>query len=403
MTTKSPRLADTPLRPLATLSSLALVTALGACSGPLDIDMRGRMGGSVETASAAAQSTGTRPQPDNRGIISYPNYQVAVARNGDTLTTLATRLGLSAPDLARYNGLQVDAPLRRGEIVALPSRVAEPSPATGAVTTGPLTPAPVDVTTLAGNAIDRAPASTRTVAAATDGVEPIRHQVARGETAFTIARLYNVSPRSLGEWNGLDKDFTVREGQFLLIPPTAETAAATTITSQPGAISATPIPPSSTTPLPEVDETPLAATPKPTAATPKPAAPVADIGQSQVKPATSSAQMAMPVSGSIIREYSKGKNEGIDISAAAGQPVQAAASGSVASISTTAEGVKLLLIRHPGDLITVYTHVDDIAVKKGDAVSKGQTIARVGSGSPSFLHFEVRRGFDSTDPMGYLK
>jgi len=111
----------------------------------------------------------------------------------------------------------------------------------------------------------------------------------------------------------------------------------------------------------------------------------------------------MPVSGSIIREYSKGKNEGIDISASAGQPVKAAAAGSVASISNTTEGVKLLLIRHPGDLITVYTHVDDISVKKGDAVSKGQTIARVGSGSPSFLHFEVRKGFDSTDPMAYLK
>lgn len=403
MTTKSLTWA----RPL---SAMAVMAALGACSGPLDVDMRGRIGGPVDTSTAAANATGTRPSPDNRGVISYPSYQVAVAGRGDTVAQIAARVGLPAEELARYNGVKVDDPLRRGEIIALPRRVPEPSPATGAATTGPIKPAAtVDVTTLAGAAIDRAPASTRRdVAAATEGVEPIRHQVARGETAFTIARLYNVSPRSLAEWNGLDKDFTIREGQFLLIPPTAEMAASGTSTTQPGAVSPTPVPPSSATPLPTVDETPLAST-TPAAATataapaPKPAAPVADIGQSAAKPASSSAQMAMPVSGSIIREYSKGKNEGIDISASAGQPVKAAASGSVASISTTTEGVKLLLIRHPGDLITVYTHVDDISVKKGDAVSKGQTIARVGAGSPSFLHFEVRKGFDSTDPMAYLK
>ncbi|MEN9062540.1 M23 family metallopeptidase [Ponticoccus litoralis] len=62
-----------------------------------------------------------------------------------------------------------------------------------------------------------------------------------------------------------------------------------------------------------------------------------------------------------------------------------------------------MLIRHPDDLISVYTYVDDISVKKGDAVSKGQSIARVRSGDPSFLHFEVRKGFESTDPMPYLR
>jgi murein DD-endopeptidase MepM/ murein hydrolase activator NlpD len=75
----------------------------------------------------------------------------------------------------------------------------------------------------------------------------------------------------------------------------------------------------------------------------------------------------------------------------------------VASVSATAEGVKFLLIRHPGALITVSPHVADISVKKGDAVSRGQSIARVASGSPSFLHFEVRKGFESTDPMPYLR
>ena len=46
----------------------------------------------------------------------------------------------------------------------------------------------------------------------------MRHQVKRGETAYTISRLYNVPVQSLAEWNGLGSDFAIREGQYLLIP-----------------------------------------------------------------------------------------------------------------------------------------------------------------------------------------
>ncbi|WGW03089.1 peptidoglycan DD-metalloendopeptidase family protein [Tropicibacter oceani] len=380
-------------------SALALSTALAACSGPIDLDLRGKMGSGFDTAQAAQNaSPANRPSPDDRGILSYPNYQVAVARRGDTVADVAARVGLPADELARYNGVRTTDPLRRGEIIALPRRVAEPSPATGADTTGPIRPAAqVDVTTLAGNAIERAASTTPAASGGATGVEPVRHQVARGETAFTIARLYNVSPRSLGEWNGLDEQFSVREGQFLLIPvnrdaaPVVETAAVT----QPGAGSPTPQPPSASKPLPT--EVPAAAT------KPEPAKePVADIGQSTSKPA-SNAAMTMPVAGSIIRDYAKGRNEGIDIAASAGTPVKAAASGQVASISTTAEGVKFLLVRHPDDVITVYTHLDDITVQKGDAVSRGQVVGKVRAGDPAFLHFEVRKGFESTDPMAYLQ
>jgi len=41
-------------------------------------------------------------------------------------------------------------------------------------------------------------------------------------------------------------------------------------------------------------------------------------------------------------------------------------------------------------------------VARGDSISRGQTVAEVGEGDPSFLHFEVRRGFDAVDPNGFL-
>ena len=129
------------------------VFSLTACAEPLDFDLRGQLG-AFSTTNAARTATADRPQPDNRGVISYPNYQVAVARRGDTIAQVASRVGLPAADLASYNGIATDTPLRDGEILALPNRVTEPSPLTGALGTGPIQPSSVDVTTLAGQAID---------------------------------------------------------------------------------------------------------------------------------------------------------------------------------------------------------------------------------------------------------
>ncbi|MCR9156014.1 MAG: peptidoglycan DD-metalloendopeptidase family protein [Rhodobacteraceae bacterium] len=382
-------------------TSLSLLALLAACSEPLDLDMRGLINGGFNTADAARAATAPRPEPDDRGVISYPNYQVAVARRGDTLAQLASRVGLPADELARYNGVQTGDPLRAGEIIALPRRVTEPSPATGAVTTGPIRPASeIDITTLASDAIDRsAPTPAAERPAPQTGSEPIRHQVKRGETAFTISRLYNVSVRSLAEWNGLDSSFTLREGQFLLIPVvTAAAPVRENTPPPPGTGSPTPEPPSASQPLPDAPTAPPAAA----ASTAAAAAPVANVG----KPTTASASnaaMSFPVQGSIIREYAKGRNDGIDIGASVGTTVKAASSGQVAAITRNTDGINILVIRHPDNLLTVYTHVDNITVAKGDAVSRGQSIAKVADFEPSRVHFEVRDGFDSVDPMGYLR
>ena len=47
---------------------------------------------------------------------------------------------------------------------------------------------------------------------------PIKHRVEPGETAYSIARLYNVSITSLSKWNGLDADLNVIIGRELIIP-----------------------------------------------------------------------------------------------------------------------------------------------------------------------------------------
>ena len=117
----------------------------------------------------------------------------------------------------------------------------------------------------------------------------------------------------------------------------------------------------------------------------------------------STAAMSYPVSGSIIRTYKKGKNDGIDITADAGSPVKAAEAGTVAAITADANKVPIIVIRHDSKLLTVYANVDQISIRKGDRVKRGQQIAQVRDGATPYLHFEVRDGFDSVDPMPYLQ
>ena len=425
-----------------------VLVLLGACSPfgggkPFDWDLRPK---SLSTADAARSAAASRPEPDGRGVISYPGYQVAVARRGDTVSSLAARVGVDAGELARYNAVQPGNTLRDGEIMALPRRVAESAPmasaATGGIAGGPIRSGALDVSTVAGGAIAKAgqgsagqakagnPQGWQTGASSASqasGVEPTRHQVARGETAYTIARAYNVTAADLANWNSLDANLSLREGQYLLIPVTAAPAAApaaavaATPVTAPGAGTPTPVPPSAAKPLPAVDEPPLASAPKAAAgvataapgavkagaikpaaaAQPAPAQPVADLGAN--RSAASGGKLAMPVSGQIIRGYSKGRNDGIDIGASAGTSVAAAGDGTVAAITKNTDGVPILVIRHADNLLTVYGGIDAVSVAKGAAVKRGQSIAKVRAGSPSFLHFEVRKGFDSVDPTKYLQ
>ncbi len=153
------------------------------------------------------------------------------------------------------------------------------------------------------------------------------------------------------------------------------------------------MPPSAAEPLPE-EEVASAAT------APDPAPVPQNLGEQQTE--TASAQFVMPASGSIIRAYAPGRNEGIDIGAPAGTEVRAADAGTVAAVTTNTEGVQIVVIRHAGDLLTVYTHLDNLSVQKDSSVARGQVIGRVRPGDPSFLHFEVRRGMQSQDPSAFL-
>jgi LysM repeat protein len=358
--------------------------ALSACVNTSELDWDLRAGGG-DTSAAARQATAPAPLADSNGIISYPDYQMAEARRGETVATMAGRLGLNANDLAQANAVRPTDPLREGELLLLPTRVAAaPQPAT-------IGGGSVDVAAIATTALDEVGSSAASPASQPIANQPLTHRVARGETAFTIARAYNVSAKALADWNQLGPDLAVREGQTLIIPiATGPAPDPEPVPTPPGAGTPTPEPPSAAKPLPDEDIEPASAAPKATPPSP-------DLGDEAT--AASAAAFAMPVQGKIIRGYDKKSNQGIDIAAPAGTTVAAAAGGTVAAVTKDTDQVPILVIRHEGGLLTVYAGLDAVKVQKGDAVKRGQAIGVVRKGDPAFLHFEVRKGVDSLDPM----
>ncbi len=388
------------IRQLALAAGAAVTLASCGPQGGLNLnnfdpDLRGWGGGGLDTAGAAAQAM-PRPAPDQRGVISYPGYQVAIARQGDTVASIAARLGLNAAELAGYNAISANTVLNPGAVVALPRRVAGGAPAGGA---GAIVSSTGQVSDpFAGQGIKQPNVPAETGAAGSvatttlpASTQPKQHVVAAGETAWSIARKYDVSVSDLAQWNGLSSAMTLRVGQRLLIPVAGQKPATTASVSAPGVGSPTPRPPSSAQPLPAEKTKPASA------AVNKPASP--DLGKTRTA-ASGSGKFRMPVNGSIIRTYQKGKNDGIDISAAPGSPVSAAGSGTVAAITRDVDQVPIIVIRHDGNLMTVYAGLDDVIVSKGQKVAAGAQLGK--ARSQGVVHFEVREGFDSVDPEKYL-
>ena len=66
---------------------------------------------------------------------------------------------------------------------------------------------------------------------------------------------------------------------------------------------------------------------------------------------------------------------------------------------------RMLLVRHADGYLTAYAHNDALLVARGDVVSRGQPIAKVGRTGDVIepqLHFEIRRGKSAVDPVALL-
>jgi murein DD-endopeptidase MepM/ murein hydrolase activator NlpD len=352
----------------------------------LAIATLGLLAGCVREQGPAPFETHTRDfGPSTVPQAQIPHPDTVIVASGDTLYEISKRYGVPMRSVIEANRLQPPYGLRAGARLSLPQ--------------------------------------IRT------------HMVRPGDTLYSVARLYGVDTSTLAATNHLAAPFVIRSGEALVLPAAVEKVAA----APPSAPIASAIlpPPAAPRPLPAPPHArPNGPPPAPAAAATVPPPPATGVAGATAAPAAASppkpddkvaalppaAAVAprgeaapekaflWPVQGRIIGTFGSGPggthNDGINIAAPAGTPVLAADAGIVAYAGNELRGYgNLILIKHDNGYITAYAHNSSLLVKRGDRVTRGQQIAKVGATgavSEPQLHFEVREGVRVVDPNQFL-
>lgn len=346
---------------------------------------------------------------------------------GDTLYGLAKKHAVPVNELMTVNNLTAPT-IKPGQKLVLPAsrsiaraatpqkpiqraepvRVAAAAPAAGLRPAAPTSPIPV--------AVPVPPDWT--------GSYPVKP----GESLYGIARSHRVSLTQLQQVNGIADPTKVKPGTVLKVPATSATAshvampAPAAAAKVAGAVATTDTPRVIQTPTrPVIINSGPAAAPAQQVAAVEPAA---TPGEAEVKPASKGTEVAAagnaavgggkfrwPVKGRVIAAYGprpdKTHNDGINIAVPMGTEVLAAENGVVAYAGSELKGYgNLILLRHDNGWVTAYAHNEEILVKRGDKVKRGQSIAKAGKtgtvDQPQ-VHFEIRQGQKPVDPTPHME
>lgn len=245
------------------------------------------------------------------------------------------------------------------------------------------------------------------------------HQIASGESLYTIARRYDVTAQAIIQANGFSSPDKIYVGQKIVIPGRADLLAKKGPTQVASIEPAAVVPaaaPAAIAPVaqPANELATLQPTVKPLAPAPQAEpvqqasiAPVQQPAPPKAEPVMSGAdKFRWPISGRVITDFANSKGTGINIEAPEGAAVRSAEGGQVIYAGSGVEGYgNLILIRHPNGYVSAYAHLKDMNVAKGAIVSRGDNIGtagKTGSVSKPQLHFELRKGATPVDPIPLL-
>lgn len=218
--------------------------------------------------------------------------------------------------------------------------------------------------------------------------KPRAHIVQSGDTLDSISSRYKVSKGDLISLNNLAEPYELYEGRSISIPrkidyslldaPLAVTAPSTSTTSSSSGNKAV--------------------------------VPKTSLTTRSVSYAEEGINFAWPVDGDIIQAFgtsSRGvHNDGVNIAASEGTDVRASQSGEVAFVGSGLKAFgNLVLIKHRDGWITAYAHLNNVRVNEGDYLERGTVIGGVGQtgrvDSPQ-LHFEIRKSREPVNPEDFL-
>lgn len=96
---------------------------------------------------------------------------------------------------------------------------------------------------------------------------------------------------------------------------------------------------------------------------------------------------------------------GIDLAAEEGTKIACFANGTVKAVGESSSYGKYLIVTHDAGAETLYAHCSAVTVSSGQAVKRGDTVARVGStgmATGPHLHFELQRDGIYLNPIYYV-
>lgn len=297
-----------------------------------------------------------RPYALTRGkVLKVPAPLVYEVQRGDTYSDIANRFDVSLSDLTQMNQATSSRGLRPGQKIKLPAEVQL-------------------------RLVKKAQAAERVAQqAAADRAEAARFEAEQETIRREMARLAN--ERAIAAKRAADEAATA---QPLNQPMTSST-------------------PTVLPPKPVVNGTlppPVRPEPRPVALPPAPMV-SNDAGAPSSEAeiiASGRGRFLWPVRGDVISGFGikpgGQRNDGINLSGKDGDPVRAAAGGEVVYSGNLVPGFgNLVLIKHEGGWVTAYAHMASTAVKIKDRIAQGQTIGTVGrTGGVEVpqLHFELR-------------
>jgi len=199
----------------------------------------------------------------------------------------------------------------------------------------------------------------------------LTHKVKSGETISVIAKKYGVEENKIINDNKLSKNSKLQIGQELLISGGKKIIHRQPVTTRYTGFSA-----------------------------------IKDVIKPSNSKSVASNKMSWPTVGHRITQYYSWKHHGLDIANKIGTPLYAADSGTIERAGWGRGYGNHIVINHGGGKKTRYAHLSKFYVKKGDKVTKGQTIGAMGSTGWStgpHLHFEVIINGKRYNPLNYIK
>lgn len=300
-----------------------------------------------------------------------------VVAPGDTLYRLSRRHGVSVAELMQVNSLS-NPNLQPGQRLYLPEgyQVHHVSPS-----------------------VAEAPAAVPSSLQAKYGST---YTMQQGDSLYNVSRSHGVTVAELQRVNGITNVRSVRVGTVLKVPGGAASDPAPQARQEVAV--APPVVESTTQPTVINGQAKQVATRNVDVST-------GTINPGRAGKSSSGDRLRWPVHGKIITGFGQRNdgthNDGINVSVPQGTPVHAAEEGVVAYAGSELKGYgNLILVRHKNGWVTAYAHNDDVLVKRGDNVQRGQVIAkagRTGSVDRPQVHFELRQGSKPVDPVPFLE